>query len=216
VRSVCRYRRQGFDLVGVWPRLQSGSARRAAGLAAEKVAVTVEAARTGTTQVVLPVHAPDQPANTDCEPGSAVRRRRVPLSTVYVQLGGQRMPVGELVTVPLLPRHAGRRHGARPGRRRSRPRSGLRPSSPRRDRLNTHRSSPRIGIRLRRPPSTSRPTPGPRTTSTRADTRPPAGRSSPGRSASVAPAQNATCRMRVTTSTPGPTVGAAGPGDNPR
>jgi hypothetical protein len=51
-------------------------------------------------QVEVPEHAPPHPANVDPEPGAAVRMTTVPLAKSWVQFVGQRMALGELVTLP--------------------------------------------------------------------------------------------------------------------
>jgi len=68
----------------------------------EKVAVTVVAAETVTTQVPVPVQPPPlQPLKADPAAGAAVSVTAVPLVKLAEQVAPQVMPAGELVTVPL-------------------------------------------------------------------------------------------------------------------
>src|SRR3989442_3828485 len=67
-----------------------------------KVAVTVVAAETVTTQVPVPVQPPPlQPLKADPAAGAAVSVTAVPLVKLAEQVAPQGMPAGELVTVPL-------------------------------------------------------------------------------------------------------------------
>jgi hypothetical protein len=63
-------------------------------------AVTVAAALSVTTQVSVPLHAPDQPAKVDPEAAAAVSVTCVPLAKFELHVPGQLMPEGLLVTVP--------------------------------------------------------------------------------------------------------------------
>lgn len=66
------------------------------------VAVTAVAAVTFTAQVLVPLHAPDQPVNVDPALGVAVRVTVVPLLKVAVHVVvGQLIPAGVLLTVPV-------------------------------------------------------------------------------------------------------------------
>lgn len=65
-----------------------------------KSAVTEVAALRVTTQVDVPVQAPDQPVNVDPEAAVAVSVTCVPLAKFEVQVPGQLIPEGLLVTVP--------------------------------------------------------------------------------------------------------------------
>jgi len=65
-----------------------------------KVAVTVVAALTVTTQVPVPEHGALQPAKVDPVTGVAVRVTAVPDVTDSVHVAPQLIPAGELVTVP--------------------------------------------------------------------------------------------------------------------
>ena len=53
------------------------------------------------SHVFRPVHGPDHPANVVPASGVAVNSTAVPLAKVAVQVCGQLIPAGELVTVPL-------------------------------------------------------------------------------------------------------------------
>ena len=65
-----------------------------------KVAVTFVAAVMVTTQVLVPVQAPDQPAKVDPFAGDAVNVTRVPEVKFAEHVAVQLMPAGELATVP--------------------------------------------------------------------------------------------------------------------
>ena len=65
-----------------------------------KVAVTVVAALSVTTQVLVPVQPPLQPLNVEPVCGDAVRVTTVPIVNEVVHVVPQLMPAGELVTVP--------------------------------------------------------------------------------------------------------------------
>src|SRR5947209_13680558 len=68
-----------------------------------KVAVTVVAAETVTVQAPVPVQPPPlQPVKVEFTFGAAVSVTTVPLASVLEQFGPQLIPVGALVTVPLL------------------------------------------------------------------------------------------------------------------
>src|SRR5213594_3855074 len=69
-------------------------------LCTAKVAVTVVASATVTTQESVPVQAPLQPVKTDPAAGVAVSVTTVPLTKLAVQVAPQSMPAGVLVTVP--------------------------------------------------------------------------------------------------------------------
>jgi hypothetical protein len=73
--------------VRIWPTL--------------KVAVTLRAADMVTTQVVMPLQAPDQPAKTEPGLGAAVSVTALPDAKSAVQDEPQEMPAGTLVTGPL-------------------------------------------------------------------------------------------------------------------
>jgi len=64
-------------------------------------AVTVVLAVRVTTQVDVPLQAPVQPANVDPDAAVAVRVTCVPLGKFALQVLGQLMPAGLLVTVPV-------------------------------------------------------------------------------------------------------------------
>src|SRR5277367_5813126 len=65
-----------------------------------KVATTLCAALMVTTQVPVPEHAPDQPANVEPVLGVAVRVTTVPARNLAEQLGWQVIPAGALETEP--------------------------------------------------------------------------------------------------------------------
>ena len=65
------------------------------------VAVTLRAAVIDNAQVLVPVHAPLQPAKVEPEAAAAVSVTEVPLAKLAVQLLPQLMPVGLDVTVPV-------------------------------------------------------------------------------------------------------------------
>src|SRR5450755_2440839 len=65
------------------------------------VAVTDFAALIVTLQAPVPVHAPLQPAKVEPEPTAWVRVTTVPLLKFVLQVPGQLMPTGLLVTVPV-------------------------------------------------------------------------------------------------------------------
>ena len=64
------------------------------------VAVSVVLAVIVRRQVSMPVHRPDHPAKVVEFSGVAVNTTTVPLGKLAVQLPGQLIPDGELVTVP--------------------------------------------------------------------------------------------------------------------
>ena len=64
------------------------------------VAVTVVLACRLRLHVPVPVHPPDHPKKVLPESGAAVNTTAVPLGKLAVQLPGQSIPAGELVTVP--------------------------------------------------------------------------------------------------------------------
>ena len=64
------------------------------------VAMTVRAWLIVTTQLPVPVHAPDQPANTDPTAGVAVSVTTVPVENDALHPGLQAMPEGLDVTAP--------------------------------------------------------------------------------------------------------------------
>jgi len=67
-----------------------------------KVAVTVVAAESVTTQAPVPVQPPPlQPPKVEPAAGAAVSITAVPLAKLAAQVAPQVMPAGELVTVPL-------------------------------------------------------------------------------------------------------------------
>ena len=67
-----------------------------------KVAVTVVAAESVTTQVPVPEHPPPaQPMKVEPAAAVAVRVTAVPLVKLAEQVAPQLIPTGELVTVPL-------------------------------------------------------------------------------------------------------------------
>jgi hypothetical protein len=66
-----------------------------------KVAVTEAAAVRVTAHVPVPLQAPDQPANVEPEAAVAVSVTAVPLAKLALQVVGQLMPEGLLVTVPV-------------------------------------------------------------------------------------------------------------------
>jgi hypothetical protein len=70
------------------------------GAGGSKLAVTVVAAFTVTTQAAVPLHAPPQPMKIEPPVGAAVRVNCVPGFTVSEQSAPQAIPAGELVTVP--------------------------------------------------------------------------------------------------------------------
>jgi hypothetical protein len=63
-------------------------------------AVTELAPVNVTLQVLVPVHAPDQPANVEVAFGAAVSVTMAPLVKLALHVGPQLMPAGLLVTVP--------------------------------------------------------------------------------------------------------------------
>jgi hypothetical protein len=65
-----------------------------------KVAVTAFAAVIVTLQAAVPVQAPLQPANVEPEPAAGVRVTAVPVPKLTLQVPGQLMPLGLLVTFP--------------------------------------------------------------------------------------------------------------------
>ena len=68
---------------------------------APKVAVTVVALLTVTVHMLIPVHAPDQPANEKPVAGVAVSVTLLPLLKFPLQVWPQLIPDGLLVTVPV-------------------------------------------------------------------------------------------------------------------
>ncbi|TAJ20096.1 MAG: hypothetical protein EPO65_04830 [Dehalococcoidia bacterium] len=64
------------------------------------VAVTVFAASIVTTQLPVPVQAPDHPVNVEVASGVAVRVTEVPEPNVAEQSAPQVIPAGAEVTVP--------------------------------------------------------------------------------------------------------------------
>jgi hypothetical protein len=68
---------------------------------AVKVAVTARAALIVTAQLPVPVQAPLQPAKVEPVAGVSAKVTLVPLAKLALQLPGQLMPAGVLVTVPL-------------------------------------------------------------------------------------------------------------------
>jgi len=66
-----------------------------------KVAVTDRAALMVTAQLAVPVHAPLQPAKVEPVVGVSAKMTLVPLAKLALQVPGQLMPAGVLVTVPL-------------------------------------------------------------------------------------------------------------------
>ena len=66
-----------------------------------KVAVTALAAVNDTVQVLVPLHAPLQPANIEPLAAAAVSVTEVPLAKLEVQVLPQLMPDGDDVTVPV-------------------------------------------------------------------------------------------------------------------
>ena len=75
-------------------------------IAGLKVAVTASVPLTVMAQVVpLPVHAPDHPPKAEkvvTAPGASVSVTCVPLSKVAEHVPGQLMPLGVLVTIPVI------------------------------------------------------------------------------------------------------------------
>ena len=67
---------------------------------ATKVAVAVSAAVSVTVHAAVPEHAPLHPSNVKLVPGVAVSVTCVPEAKFAVQVPGQLMPEGVLVTVP--------------------------------------------------------------------------------------------------------------------
>lgn len=65
------------------------------------IAVTVVLPESVTVHVLVPLHAPDQPANVEFAPGVAVNVSAVPDWKLALQVEPQLMPAGLLVTVPL-------------------------------------------------------------------------------------------------------------------
>jgi hypothetical protein len=70
-------------------------------LAVLNVAVTDVLAVSVTVHALVPVHAPDQPANVDPLAAVGVSVTAVPLLKVALQVCPQLMPAGLLVTVPV-------------------------------------------------------------------------------------------------------------------
>src|ERR1700743_2398026 len=64
------------------------------------VGVTVVLASSVNRHVPVPVHRPDHPAKVVPASGAAVKTTAVPLGKLAVQLSGQSIPAGLLVTVP--------------------------------------------------------------------------------------------------------------------
>ena len=65
-----------------------------------KVAVTAFAALMVTPQVPVPLQAPLHPVKVEPEPATAVKTTAAPLVKFALQVLGQEMPLGLLVTVP--------------------------------------------------------------------------------------------------------------------
>jgi hypothetical protein len=65
------------------------------------VAFTVFAALMVTTQLPVPVHAPDQPLNFEPELATAVRVTTVPTAYAWLHVAPHAIPAGLLVTCPL-------------------------------------------------------------------------------------------------------------------
>jgi hypothetical protein len=64
------------------------------------VGVTVVLASSVNRHVPVPVHRPDHPAKVVPASGTGVNTTAVPLGKLVVQLSGQSIPAGLLVTVP--------------------------------------------------------------------------------------------------------------------
>jgi len=87
--------------VATVPKFRLVGVRVTAGLLLElKVAVTALAAVMVTLQVPVPEQAPLQPANVDPADAVAVRVTGVPLVKLALQVLGQAMPLGLLLTEP--------------------------------------------------------------------------------------------------------------------
>ena len=87
-------------LNGLWWRESPYPVRR---VAAERgnVALTSLAVLIARTQLAVPVHAPDQPANFEPDFATAVRVTTVPAGKRWLQVVPQEIPAGLLLTVPL-------------------------------------------------------------------------------------------------------------------
>jgi hypothetical protein len=71
--------------------------------AALKVAVTLDPSPAKKAHVVFPEQTPVHPTKVDRGPAVATSRTWAPLSKVAVQVGGQEIAAGRLVTLPLIP-----------------------------------------------------------------------------------------------------------------
>jgi len=88
--------------VATVPKFRLVGVRVTAGLLLElKVAVTDSAADMVTLQLPVPEQAPLQPANVDPAPAVSVRVTTVPLLKLALQVLGQLMPLGLLLTEPV-------------------------------------------------------------------------------------------------------------------
>jgi hypothetical protein len=87
-------------LITWFPKFRTLGDRRTTGTAVN-VAVTLWLAIILMIQELLPVQLPLQPTNFDPTPGDAINVTEVPLLKFPVQVEGQLIPTGLLVTVPL-------------------------------------------------------------------------------------------------------------------
>jgi hypothetical protein len=71
--------------------------------AAWKVAVTLDPSPAKKAHAVFPEQTPVHPTKVDRGPAVATSRTCAPLSKVAVQVGGQEIAAGRLVTLPLVP-----------------------------------------------------------------------------------------------------------------